>query len=68
MITGTRTSRSEELEDLKVYTLTEIEPILGVSHRTLLSYIKSKRLKGSKIGGKWKVSKENLRKFLDGEI
>ena len=56
-----------ELENLKVYTLTEIEPILGVSHRTLLTYIKDGRLKGVKIGGKWKVSGENLRKFVNGE-
>lgn len=57
----------KELEELKVYTLTEIEPILGVTHRTLLTYIKDGRLKGVKIGGKWKVSGENLRKFINGE-
>ena len=60
-------SRVKELEELKVYTLTEIEPILGVTHRTLLTYIKDGRLKGVKIGGKWKVSGENLRKFINGE-
>ena len=49
-------ARVKELEELKVYTLTEIEPILGVTHRTLLTYIKDGRLKGVKIGGKWKVS------------
>lgn len=59
--------RTAELEELKVYSLTEIEPILGVTHRTLLTYIKDKRLKGVKIGGKWKVSGENLRKFINGE-
>lgn len=59
--------RSAELEELKVYSLTEIEPILGVTHRTLLTYIKDGRLKGVKIGGKWKVSGENLRKFINGE-
>lgn len=59
--------RTTELEELKVYTLTEIEPILGVTHRTLLTYIKDGRLKGVKIGGKWKVSGENLRKFINGE-
>ena len=56
-------NRLAELESLKVYTLTEIEPILGVTHRTLLTYIKDGRLKGVKIGGKWKVSGDNLRKF-----
>lgn len=62
-----RTNRTSELEELKVYSLTEIEPILGVTHRTLLTYIKDGRLKGVKIGGKWKVSGENLRKFINGE-
>lgn len=60
-------SRTAELEALKVYSLTELEPVLGVTHRTLQSYIKDGRLKGVKIGGKWKVSGENLRKFLNGE-
>lgn len=60
-------SRTSSLEELKVYSLTEIEPILGVTHRTLLSYVKNGRLKAVKIGGKWKVSGENLRKFINGE-
>ena len=59
--------RTADLEELKVYSLTEIEPILGVTHRTLLTYIKDGRLKGVKIGGKWKVRGENLRKFINGE-
>lgn len=62
-----KTNRTNELEELKVYSLTEIAPILGVTHRTLLTYIKDGRLKGVKIGGKWKVSGENLRKFINGE-
>ena len=62
-----KSKRTDGLEDLKVYSLTEIEPILGVTHRTLLTYIKDGRLKGVKIGGKWKVSGENLRKFINGE-
>lgn len=60
-------NRAEELKDYTVYTLTELEPILGVTHRTLLSYVKSGRLKAVKVGGKWKVSKDNLAKFINGE-
>nr|CRY94004.1 hypothetical protein [uncultured prokaryote] len=56
-----------KLADIRLYTLTELEPILGVTHRTLQSYIKDGRLKGVKIGGKWKVSEETLRKFINGE-
>jgi excisionase family DNA binding protein len=59
--------RLSELDDLKVYSLTEIEPILGVTHRTLLTYIKDGKLKGVKIGGKWKISADNLKKFINGE-
>ena len=60
-------SRTADLEALKVYNLTELEPVLGVTHRTLLNYIKDGRLKGVKIGGKWKVSEETLRRFINGE-
>ena len=56
-----------KLDELTLYTLTELESVLGVTHRTLQSYIKDGRLKGVKIGGKWKVSEENLKKFINGE-
>lgn len=51
---------------MKLYTLTEIEPILGVSHRTLLSYVKNGTLHAVKIGGKWKVSEKDLKKLIEG--
>lgn len=64
-------ARQEEnaakLDAIRLYTLTELEPILGVTHRTLQAYIKDGRLKGVKIGGKWKVSEEVLRRFINGE-
>ena len=62
-----KTKRASELEAIRLFTLTEIEPILGVTHRTLLTYIKDGRLKGVKIGGKWKISEQNLKKFINGE-
>lgn len=58
---------AKSLELIRLYTLTELEPILQVTHRTLQEYIKQGRLKGVKIGGKWKVSEENLKKFINGE-
>ena len=47
------------------YTLTELENIIGVTHRTLLEYIKTGKLQGRKIAGKWRVSAENTRRFLN---
>lgn len=59
--------RTKKIESLSLYTLTEIEPILGVTHRTLFNYIKSGKLKAKKIGGKWKVTKEVLEDFVYGQ-
>lgn len=59
--------RTENIKELRMYSLTELEDVLGVSHRTLLSYVKDKKIAAVKIGGKWKVSEENLRKFTNGE-
>lgn len=57
---------AKRLENIRLYTLTDLEPILGVTHRTLQTYIKEGRLRGVKVGGKWKVSEENLMRFLNG--
>lgn len=62
-----KTNRTAHLQKLNVYTLTELEPVLGVTHRTLLNYVKDGKLKAVKIGGKYKVSEENLKKFINGE-
>ena len=55
---------AQNLAPLKMYTLTEIEPILGVTHRTLMSYCYSGALKARKVGGKWRVTEEALREFI----
>ena len=66
--TAARTEQNvKNLEDIRLYTLTELEPVLGVTHRTLQTYIKDGRLKGVKVGGKWRVTEETLRKFVIGE-
>ena len=61
------TDREKKLDTYTVYSLTELEPVLGVTHRTLLNYVKTGKLKAVKIGGKWKVSDDNLKKFINGE-
>ena len=59
--------RMENLNSYRVYTLSELEPVLGVTHRTLLQYVTDGKLKAVKIGGRWKVSEDNLRRFINGE-
>lgn len=60
-------TEKKPIESIKLYTLSEVQPILKVSYRTLQNYIKDGRLKAAKIGGKWKVSEDNLLKFINGE-
>lgn len=59
-------SRTEDIKDLKLYTLREIEPIIGVTHRTLQTYIYEGKLKANKVGGRWTVTKEQLDDFIKG--
>jgi excisionase family DNA binding protein len=49
----------------KMYTLKELESVLGVSNRTLQNYIRQGRLRAVKMG-KWRVSEENLQAFING--
>jgi len=58
---------SEKITGLKLYSLQELAKLLEVSERTMHNYIKAGKIKGVKIGGKWKFTEENLKKFINGE-
>lgn len=51
----------------KMYSLTDLEDILGVTHRTLQEWVKVKKLPAVKIGGRWKVKESDLQRIIDGE-
>lgn len=55
------------LTDLKLYDLNEISKLTRVTKRTLLNYVKQEKIKAVKIGGKWQVTEDNLRKYITGE-
>jgi len=50
--------------DKETYLLTELPAILNVTYLTCHSYIKTKRLKGYQINGRWYVKQEDLKNFL----
>ena len=56
-----------ERPDLRLYSREEVSKLIGVTHRTAWNYVKAGKLKAAKIGGAWKVTEENLRKFSNGE-
>ena len=54
------------MQEIKVYTLEEVEDILKVTKRTMYNYIKGGRLKAIKMGGRWRVRHEDLDAFMTG--
>lgn len=56
-------ARLAPLASLRAYSLADVEETLGVTHRTLLTYVKTGHLKAVKIGGRWKVTEEELRRM-----
>ena len=62
-----KSTNAGDVEQIRLYDLKELETLLGVSGRSLLTYIKEGKLKAVRIGRKWRVSSENVRKFINGE-
>ena len=54
------------MQEIKVYTLREVEDILKVTQRTVYNYINSGKLKAVKMGKYWRVRHEDLDAFLTG--
>ena len=55
------------MSEYKIYTLDEVAKKLGVTRRTIYSYIKAEKLKANKPQGRWIVTEDNLRLFVEGE-
>ena len=54
-------------ETLTMYDRNELAEIFGVSAHSVWCWIKSGRLPGQLIGGKWYVTEDAVRRFLDGK-
>lgn len=61
-----REQEQRDMEELKLYTLREVEKILKVTQRTLYTYIQEGTLKASKSGKYWRVKHNDLMQFIDG--
>ncbi|MCM1989132.1 helix-turn-helix domain-containing protein [Oceanirhabdus seepicola] len=51
----------------ELFTVEEVAKVLDVHTRTVRRYIKEEKLGASKVGGQWRVDKENLKKFMNNE-
>lgn len=57
-----------QLGDIKAYTVQEAAVILDVSAQTIRAYIKSGRVKSSKVGRRYMIEETELEKVIKGEI
>ena len=58
---------SVEMQELKYYTVNEVMDILKVTRLTIYNYLKSGKLKGNKVAGKWLFTEEQIKEFVKGD-
>ena len=52
----------------KLYSVEELEPILGLHVKTIQRFLREGKIKGRKIGRSWMVSSENLKEYAHAEL
>lgn len=52
----------------RLYTLAEVEQLTTVTRRTLYTWIDTGYLNAVKVGGRWKVSPEEIERITQGAI
>ena len=64
-LSGKIISNRQEVNELDVYSSDEVAEKLKVKEADILDLIKKKKIKGKKIGEKYFISGDELRKYLD---
>lgn len=54
------------MEKTKLYTLGDVSEMTSLTTRTLRNHLKDGTLKGSKLGGQWRFTEEDLNNYLYG--
>lgn len=49
----------------KIYTIEEVVEILKVTRRTVYNYLKEGKLNAVKLGRSWRVTEEELNRFIN---
>ena len=50
-----------------LYDVKEVADMLKSTEATIRAYFREGKLKGRKINGRWRVSEENLTRFINGD-
>jgi len=51
----------------KLYSVEDLVELLNLSDRTVRAYLREGKIKARKIGLRWRVTEDNLKKFLEVE-
>ena len=54
-----------KIEEVTLYSVPELSNMLNVTIVSIRNYIKKGYLKGQKLTGRWFISEESLKDFLD---
>ncbi len=54
--------------ETKLYSVEELEQILGLHPKTIRRFIREGKIRGRKIGRSWKVSYDDLRDYAHAEL
>ncbi len=54
-----------KIGDLKLYSVDDLHKMLGISKMTIRAYLREGKLQGRKMGVKWFVTEESLRRYFD---
>lgn len=52
--------------EIKLYTIEETAEMLGITTRTLQTYIKKGLIKAKKIGRRWRFTEQSINAFIYG--
>ncbi len=56
-----------QLGNLTLYSVDELSKKLDVTKVTMRHYLKTGRMQGQKVGGKWFISETSLQAFFEGK-
>ena len=57
---------TKKIGDLKLYSVDDLHEMLGISKMTIRAYLRDGKLNGRKMGVKWFVTEDSLRRYFEG--
>lgn len=56
-----------EINGIKLYTMAEVATLMGTTRYTVSKYMKGGGLRSARIGGRYYISEEALKDYLNGK-